>query len=812
MRPQPAAGTSRFGATLGPPLLELERVGKSYGSTSANADVSLMIRPGEVIGLVGANGAGKSTLMRVLAGVTRPDTGRMRLDGREISWDGFGPRSAHDAGIRIAWQELSLCPNLSVAENFYVERPGAVWLGPGWSRPYRAAAANALAQIFDGAALPGDLPAGRLAIDARQMVEIARVLSDPRLRLAILDEPTSSLGSERSAQLRAHIRRLATRGVAVIFISHKLAEVIDVASRVVVMRNGRIAADRASAGLEVAHLVEMMGGAPAAAPPGEARTATRGAPLLTLDAAMVGPGSGVDPRLRRGEIVGFAGLEGAGQKPALRQLFTTRRKGPRLRFVSGDRPVEGNFPLWSVLSNITLGRTAMRPGWSPTTPASDRRAAVVAAQALALDPKRLDSGILELSGGNQQKALMARAIVDDFDALLLDDPTRGVDIAAKGEFYRLVRDLAARGKLVLWHSTEDVEFAECDRVLVFSDGRVVRQIEGAAISAEALIAASFDTAADGQGTRRAGGGGPVRWLAALPFLCLALIVAAMIWRNPMVASTLGADLLLGPAVPLVLVALGQMFVVGGSEIDLGIGPVSGLVNVISATLLVAMPLLGTGALAGLLGLYALMGLLIRARAIPSIVVTLGASFIWLGMGQTLQPTPGGASPDWLAPMMLPALPGLPAPVTVILLAGVLAALIDASPAGTVLRGFGSSPLALERAGWSPVRYTVLRYLLAGGFAISAGLVLTAMNGASDINAGRALTLLSIAAVVIGGCRLIGGIVAPWGVVAGAVTLSLIGAFLATLGVSTDYNAAVQGALLIAILALQSFSLRGRRDG
>nr|WP_229583472.1 ATP-binding cassette domain-containing protein [Paracoccus sp. S-4012] len=772
----------------------------------------MTIRAGEIIGLVGANGAGKSTLMRILAGVTRPDTGQMLIDGRPVDWDAFGPRAANAAGTRIAWQELSLCPNLSIAENFYIERPNAGRFRPGWTRPYRELAAEALGAIFPGTEIVPDTRAGALPISGRQMVEIARVLSDPGLRLAILDEPTSSLGAERSAQLRAHIRAIAGRGVAVVFISHKLAEVIDVADRVLVMRNGRITEDRPNRGLTVGHLVEMMGGlsAEAAAEAAEARPAA-GAPVLTLDRATIAPGSNVDPELRRGEIVGFAGLEGSGQKAALRRLFTAPRGGPRLRFVSGDRPVEGNFPLWTVLENITVGRTARRPGWAATRPGPDRRAATEAARGLALDPARLDHGILDLSGGNQQKALMARAIVDDFDALLLDDPTRGVDIAAKREFYRLARELAGRGKLILWHSTEDGEFAECDRVLVFSHGRAVRQLERGAITDEALIAASFSGTA---GTEilapRGSGAGMRRLLTALPFLCLALIVAAMTWRNPMVASALGAQLLLGPAVPLVLVALGQMFAVGGSEIDLGIGPAAGLVNVVSATLLVATPWLGVGALLGILALYALMGLLIRARAIPSIVVTLGASFIWLGMGQTLQPRPGGSAPDWLAPVLLPSAFGIPAPVIVILLAGIAAAMINASPAGTVLRGFGASPLALERAGWSTIRYTVLRYLLVGGFASLAGLMLTAMSGASDINAGRALTLLSIAAVVIGGCRLLGGVIAPWGVVAGAVTLSLIGAFLATLGVSTDYNAAVQGALLIAILALQSLSFGGGR--
>ncbi len=282
-------------------------------------------------------------------------------------------------------------------------------------------------------------------------------------------------------------------------------------------------------------------------------------------------------------------------------------------------------------------------------------------------------------------------------------------------------------------------------------------------------------------------------------------------RNPLVLSAFGAELLLAPAVTLVLVALAQMFAVGGSEIDLGVGAFAGMVNVLSATLLVTAPVLGVGALLAALAGYAVIALLIHGRGIPAIVVTLGASFIWAGIGQTIQPSPGGAAPDWLRALVAWRIAGLPTPLLLILLAGLAAFAIDRAPLGVVLRGFGSSPAALARLGWNPLRAAVQRYLIVGAFAGAAGLYLTASNRASDINAGNAYTLLSVAGVVIGGCALLGGLISPWGVVAGAVTLSLIGAALASLGVSTDYNALVQGGLLVAILALRTLADWGRRD-
>ncbi|WP_075214406.1 ATP-binding cassette domain-containing protein [Mongoliimonas terrestris] len=796
-----------------PALVALSGIGKTYGSTRANADVSVAIRPGEVIGLVGANGAGKSTLMRILCGATEPDTGTLAIEGRPVDFSAYTPRAAHAAGIRIVWQELSLCQNLSVAENFFIEQPGLTRTRPGWRTIYRRLAAEGLAAVFPDAGIdPGRQVAG-LSLGQRQMVEIVRAASDPALKLLILDEPTSSLDAERSRQLQAYVRRRAADGLAVVFISHKLGEIVDVADRILVMRNGRLVRDDRAADASVARLVEAMGDPGAAAAARRTRApALAGATVrVRIDGDVTAPlGRPVD--LRAGEIVGLAGLEGSGQRPLLHAIFEPDKNGPVKRFgdasfVSGDRRREGVFALWSVLDNAAIGRVAHWPALKPVSRPELKARVRPWTDRLGLDAGRLDNGILDLSGGNQQKALLARALVDDADIVLLDDPTRGVDIGAKRDFYVVAAETAAAARLVVWHSTEDAEFLECDRVLVFAHGRIVRELVGAEITEEALIAASFTPAEAVAGdARNRPGPRPIAFLfQTVPFVALAGIFAVMASINPLVASSFGIDLLLTPAVALVLIALAQMFVVGGSEIDLGAGAFAGLVNVVSATLLVVSPAIGWAGLAGGLVGYALMGWLIQARAIPAIVVTLGASFIWAGLGLTLQPSPGGAAPPWLAAVASVSVPGVPTPLVLILLAGAVAVAIDRAPLGTVLRAFGSNPEALARGGWQPRRYAMVRYLIAGGFATAAGLFLTATNGSSDINAGSSFTLLSIAAIVIGGCQLIGGVIAPAGVVAGAVALSLIGAFLASLGISTDFNAAVQGGLLILILTLRGLA-------
>jgi ribose transport system ATP-binding protein len=487
----------------------------------------------------------------------------------------------------------------------------------------------------------------------------------------------------------------------------------------------------------------------------------------------------------------------------------------RASFVSGDRLREGVFSLWSVLANIGLGQVAGLPMLRFLSGADEQRIVTPAAERLRLDIDRLKSGILELSGGNQQKALVARALVADTPIILLDDPTRGVDVAAKRDFYRLTAEIARSGRLIIWHSTEDSEFLECDRVLVFANGRIVAELRDEAITEQNIVDASFKAATSPAAALRKPSRTGETWKKALvsstPFVTLALVLAVMASQNPRIASVFGLDLLLWAAVPVALVALAQMFVVGGSEIDLGIGAFAGLINVVSATLLIDAPSLGALSFVGALVAYCALGALIQLRRIPAIVVTLGASFIWGGIAYTLQPTPGGSSPDWLTAAISWSVPGLPTSLVMLALIAVAAFVLDRTPFGVTMRAFGANPVAMSRAGWSAPKYASLRYLIAGVFGLLAGLSLTAINTASDYNSGGSYTLLSVAAVVVGGCSLAGGLISPLGVVAGSVTLSLIGALLGMLNVSSDYNAAVQGVLLPVILALKTLTNKRSLD-
>jgi ribose transport system ATP-binding protein len=805
-----------------PYLVELKGITKAFGPTLAAADINFAVAASDVVGLVGGNGAGKSTLMRILCGITAPTLGQLSFDGVEESFTHYDAGAAQRRGVRMVHQELSLCATLTVAENFFVEDSQNASAKPGWRKFYRSTARAALDAVFPGNAIDVNTRIDRLSIGERQMVEIARAAATPTVRLIVLDEPTSSLDLERSRQLRHYVRERARAGLAFIFISHKLHEIMDVASRVLVLRNGRVAWQGETLGASVGRLVELMGGDASAIHHRIERETRAEAEVVRVGGDFVGGAAPLS--LRQGEIVGFAGLEGHGQKALLRAIHEARsastgavtRAAPA-SFVSGDRQKEGVFPLWSVLGNVSIGRVASRPALGLVSNRAERMAAKPTAERIRLDLGRFDSRIVELSGGNQQKALVSRAVAAETPIVLLDDPTRGVDIATKQDFYRLCSELAREGRTLIWHTTEDAELLACDRVLVFANGQIVRELSGSALTEEAIVAASFSHLAATETDRNERGAQQRlrlvdRLVGLAPLLGLALVLAVMIAANPAVASVFGLDLLLMPALSLVLVTEAQMFVVGGAEIDIGVGAFAGLVSVLSATLLYDRPALGVLAIAVALGAYAMLGAIIQGRKIPAIIVTLGASFIWAGIGYSIQPTPGGASPDWLSALTNWSI-GSYAPTSIVLIGAVatVGALLDWSPLGVVLRGFGANSTAMIASGWPPIRWGIVRYLVAGLFSAAAGLSLTAINSSSDINSGNSYTLLSVAAAVMGGCALTGGIVAPIGAVLGAVTLALIGALLGALGVSSDFNAAAQGAVLIGLLGVRYLADRSSEE-
>lgn len=295
---------------------------------------------------------------------------------------------------------------------------------------------------------------------------------------------------------------------------------------------------------------------------------------------------------------------------------------------------------------------------------------------------------------------------------------------------------------------------------------------------------------------------------ALPAAALVLMLGAIFAAEPRATSYFGVTVLLDFAIPAIFAALAQMAIIAAGDIDLGIGPFLSLVNCISATLLARSPLVGLAALAGGVALYCGMGALIHLRALPSIVVTLGASFVWLGLAILVLPTPGGAAPGWLAAVATWRPPLLPLPLFVAVVAGTLAEfLLMRSAYGVVLRGTGGNPGAVARAGWSLLRSRVVLYGAAGVSGVLGGLALTGLDTSGDATVGGQYTLVSIAAVIVGGGEFTGGVVSPAGAVIGAFIMLLTGSLLSFLNISTDWQLSVQGGILILVLAARALRRR-----
>ena len=482
-------------------IVKLDGVEKHFGAVRALAGVDFAVGTGECVGLVGHNGAGKSTLMHILAGTLVPDKGEIIIGGEPRQ--NYAVVLAQKLGIRCVFQELSLCPNLSVAENGRVLHPSIA--GWGWRGRAGKLIGSKLDEIFPGHGIAPDAIVGDLPIGQRQMIEVARAFTttnDP-LHLVILDEPTSSLDRQTARQLLSHVRRMVAAGASCVLISHLLGEILEYSDRIVVMRDGKVVmADRAS-GFNREKLVTAMGGATPSKKQAavEAAQPRRTTPVR-VRARPVRQSDGIEFVAHQGEIVGLAGLSGHGQTALLLSIFkgaSRRLSGIEVTdpvaLIAGDRQSDGIFSLWSITENIgirSIGR--LRSGLLISSELEDRLAESWKKRINIRTPD-LRNNILSLSGGNQQKALFARALGSEAKIVLMDDPTRGVDVSTKLEVYELIRAEAQAGRTFLWYTTEMEELENCDHVYVFRNGRIVADLRRGELSEELVIHSSFQDAA-----------------------------------------------------------------------------------------------------------------------------------------------------------------------------------------------------------------------------------------------------------------------------------------------------------------------------
>lgn len=493
----------------------MQGISKRYGGVRALQDAGLTVEAGRIHAVLGENGAGKSTLIKVMAGVVAPDEGRMLLEGQPVTF--ASPAAANAAGIVCIFQELSLIPDLSVADNISISRPPRRF-GLIDQRAQRRRAEEALARAgaedIHPLALVKDLSLSR-----RQMVEIAKALAR-RPRILILDEATSALTAADVTKIYAVLKRLRSEGLALIYISHRMHEITELADECTVFCNGRSVASYAAGTKTDQEVVELMIGreySHAFPPKATAVPPPAAVPRLELRGLSWGDRlDGISLKLHAGEVIGLGGLDGQGQRELLLALFgvlrgTTgdvlidgrrtriaapsdaRRPEVGMALIPEDRKTEGLMLPMSVGDNLSFAALPQLSRWGVVDRPAERAAIERIMRLLAVRSDGTARAAGSLSGGNQQKLVIGKWLLTGPRIILLNDPTRGIDVGTKQEIYQLLRHLAEQGAAILFYSTDyDELIGCCDRVLVMYDGAIRRELVGAEITERALISSALN--------------------------------------------------------------------------------------------------------------------------------------------------------------------------------------------------------------------------------------------------------------------------------------------------------------------------------
>ena len=825
-------------------------VSKRFGVVRALDDVTLAAPPGQVLALVGENGAGKSTLVRIFEGVYRPDQGTLAAGGVQQTLR--SPADAHALGIRVIHQEPDIIPDLTIAENLFLgdfRRTRGLFLD-------RADLARRTRSLLAEFGLETDLTpwtrAGDLSPAQRQLMEIMRALRRG-LKVLALDEPTSSLTEDEAQRLFRVVRRLRDDGVAIIYISHRMREVRDLADRIAVLRDGRLVDERPTAEFPEAEIVQAMVGRPISDL--YERSARRfGEVALSVQGLTTARVHDVSFEVRSGEVVGLAGLIGAGRSELAEAIFGYDRmlagsvavagRPVRLRspadaiaagvgFAPEDRKSQALLLLRSVKDNISLAIPDLISRLNFVNEGDERRIAGALVDRLRIRTPSLDASVANLSGGNQQKVVLGRWLARRPKVLILDEPTRGVDVGAKAEIYRLIAELAAEGIALLVISSEMPELLGlADRILVMAGGRVVAEMPREEASEErhpeprdggqshskhrgdgAMTELKIEraSAATDRPVRRSGLGGVIERVGTHNFsllIALAALIAIFGFLRPDVFFLLRNILNIGQAIAILgILATAQTIVIISGGLDISVGAVVGLSTVCIA---LAVGWTGSPALSILFGVVvgaiagAVNGLIITVGRINAVIATLGTMAVFRGVAFIIS---NGQSISIFDPAFRFIGDGkiLGVPVTILVLVLVVAiffVLMRYTITGRNIYAIGGNPVVARLAGLNVRAYQIGIYTLSGATAGLAGMLLAARTGSGQpISGSEGLELEAITAAVLGGCALTGGKGTIIGGLLGVLIIGVLDNGLILTSVPTFFQMVAKGVLLIAAVII-----------
>ena len=853
------------------PVLKLEGITKRYGGVTALANVDFACSLGTIHAVVGENGAGKSSLMKIIAGVIRPDEGRIYLDETLVHF--ASPADAARHGIACIFQELSLLPDLSVSDNISIASPPKRF-GLIDQRRQRECARDILREIGCADIHPServkDLPLSR-----QQMVEIAKALVR-QPRLMIMDEATSALTAKDVEQLYKVIRQLRDRGLAILYISHRMHEIAALADTCSVFRNGRHIDTFPTASRTTAEIVPLMIGrdvnrayppkptsnGTASGTPGginvESRPPVSALEVISLSWEHVL--NGISFAVAKGEIVGLGGLDGQGQSELLLALFGVLRgidgkilingmqssihhprqakaSNVRMALIPEDRKTQGLLLPMSIRDNLVLAAASDLSNHGVIDSAKERTAIDEAVEKLQIRVNDLDAPVRTLSGGNQQKVVIGKWLMKEPRILLLNDPTRGIDVGTKQEMYRLMRELAQAGIAILFYSTDYEELiGMCDRVVVCYGGKLIRELKGTELNDHNLITAALNLSEESVRSGSAGaigetgGGSQSKWqtfrrwwrwnvgpfTAFLVFAIMFLLFSAK-QQNGLSVNVLTS--LSNKGVVLALVAMAQTLVVLTGGFDLSAGMILTMASCLSSVLVNGPPgQIALGVVAVLvsgLAAGAINAAIVVLGRIQPIIATLATGAIYFGIALLLRPSPGGEVSEDLSNALTYDLNGIP--TTFLLLVGILVFVwwpFRNSVIGRNCYAVGSAEGAAYMSGLAIGRSRFAAYSLSGLLAAAGGLALSliSLSGEASASQGGFYTLNSIAAVAIGGTSLFGGSGGMIGSILGAFILRTISDLLFVFNAPALWQPLFQGFILLGAVCLGGLRvLRGKNQ-
>ncbi len=813
----------------------LSGISKYYSGVAALQDVSFDVRPGEVHALLGENGAGKSTLMNVASGTTRPDTGSITVAGEVL--ETLTPSLATTLGIAIVHQHPAVLEDLTVAENIRLAVPAEFLAGQGSRR-------EAMQAMLDDVGSTAHLEdrVGGLSVAQKHLLELAKALV-MKPKVLILDEPTAPLGQASVDLLFERVRAAAAAGTAIVYITHRLAEIRVIAQRVTVLRDGKYRGTSDVQDVTDDELLSWIVGRQLEStfPPKHVSVETTGTYLSV--SGLSGKGfSDISVSAQTGEIVGVAGVVGNGQSDLMGALaglsrfdgsieihgeeHTGRDLRARAAYMPADRHREGLMMTLSVRENAAVG--SLKRFTRGLFVSTREEVGSIGHELTELDVKapNMDANVASLSGGNQQKVVMARALLSEPTIVVADEPTQGVDVGARAEIYRILREIAEAGTPVVVNSSDAKELEGlCDRVIVMSRGRVVQELAGDEVTEQRIVSAAVSATAHTEqrtAQRQARSSRVRRFLQGdySPVLILAIVMVALgayvFSQNDRYFTAFNITSIQGLVAALGFIALGQTIALMTGGIDLSVGPLAGFLVVVASFFIGNESPMGQILFGFILMLIAAVitgainGFLIRFGKFTPVAATLAVYIALQGLSFVLRDGPEGIINSSVTGI-IKAKVG-PFPVVFIILVAFTFALEFAlryTRWGITLRAVGSNEEAARRVGVRVNRTVMLAYISVSLCVFIGGILLMGQIGIGDPSQGANFTLTSITAVVLGGTSLLGGRGTFIGTLLGAGLIIQVLNATTFLGLEQAWVYFFQGALIV-VAALVYSQVRRQR--